>query len=259
MKARIYISIMSILFILPSNAQAQSWLDKAKGALNSGSEHIIQKQTTKQEPSQDKQNSLNLSNLEIENGLREALRIGATQVISNLSQPGGFAQDSNIRIPLPQQLSTVASALSRAGFGHLTDDLENRLNQAAENATPQARNLFISAIKNMSFTDVKNILNGPDDAATAYLRRVTGPDLVKSLEPIISQSLSSVGAISAYDQVIAQYKTLPFVPDIKTNLINYTTQNAMNGLFYYIAQEEAAIRSNPAKHTTDLLKRIFAK
>jgi hypothetical protein len=32
---------------------------------------------------------------------------------------------------------------------------------------------------------------------------------------------------------------------------------ALDGIFYYIAKEEAAIRSDPAARTTDLLKKVF--
>ena len=31
----------------------------------------------------------------------------------------------------------------------------------------------------------------------------------------------------------------------------------MDGIFHYLAKEEAAIRSNPAKRTTALLQKVF--
>ena len=34
---------------------------------------------------------------------------------------------------------------------------------------------------------------------------------------------------------------------------------ALGGLFLYLAEEEAAIRKNPAKQTTQLLKKLFGK
>ena len=33
----------------------------------------------------------------------------------------------------------------------------------------------------------------------------------------------------------------------------------MDGVFYYLAKEEAAIRNNPAKRTTDLLAKVFSR
>lgn len=50
----------------------------------------------------------------------------------------------------------------------MLDDLEVRMNRAAEAATPRARALFVNAIRDMSIQDAQSILNGPDDAATRY-------------------------------------------------------------------------------------------
>ncbi len=41
------------------------------------------------------------------------------------------------------------------------------------------------------------------------------------------------------------------------NLTDFTVGKALDGLFHYMAIEEASIRSNPAARTTDLLKKVF--
>ncbi|MBD3755551.1 MAG: DUF4197 family protein, partial [Gammaproteobacteria bacterium] len=69
--------------------------------------------------------------------------------------------------------------------------------------------------------------------------------------------LNGVGAVNAYDKAIANYKNLPFVPDVKADLQDHVTQKSLDGLFYYLAQQEQAIRQDPAKQTTELLKRVF--
>ena len=81
--------------------------------------------------------------------------------------------------------------------------------------------------------------------------------LAETMRPVIEASMSEVGAIRAYDNIMGKYRSLPFVPDVKADLTTYVIDKGMNGLFYYIAQEEAAIRQDPAKRTTDLLKRVF--
>ena len=50
---------------------------------------------------------------------------------------------------------------------------------------------------------------------------------------------------------------MPFVPDVKADLTGYVVEKAMDGLFYYVAKEEAAIRNDPAARTTELLKKVF--
>jgi len=109
----------------------------------------------------------------------------------------------------------------------------------------------------MSFEDVKKIYKGPEDAATQYFRRKMSPSLAKEMKPVVTNSLSEVGAVQAYDNVMKQYRSVPFVPDVKANLTDYVVEKGMDGIFYYMAKEEAAIRANPAKRTTELLKRVF--
>jgi len=200
----------------------------------------------------------NLTNTQIDAGLREALRIGTGTVVSQLGTANGFNLDPKIHIPLPGTLAKVDSALSAVGMGSLTQDLELRINRAAEAATPKAKALFVNAISQMTINDAKNILTGPQDAATQFLRNSMGPGLSQEMQPLIQNALSQAGAIRAYDQVMGQYANLPFMPDVKSDLNNYVTNKAMDGIFYYVAQEEAAIRTNPAKRTTELLKTVFS-
>ena len=77
------------------------------------------------------------------------------------------------------------------------------------------------------------------------------------MQPVVNTTLSEVGAIRSYDEMMGQYKSLPFVPNVKANLTEYVVEKGMEGIFYYLAREEAAIRKSPVKQTTDLLKKVF--
>ena len=196
---------------------------------------------------------------EIGNALKEALRIGSEEVVRRLGQEGGFNADPAVHIPLPREFEVVKTTLDKIGMSFLVEDLELKLNRAAEQATPKAKALFFQAIKEMTFEDVMTIYNGPDDSATRYFQGKMTDPLAREMKPIINNSLSQVGAVKIYDDVMAKYRSIPFVPDIKANLTDYVTQKGMNGIFHYMAEEEAAIRENPAKQTTELLKRVFGK
>ena len=198
-----------------------------------------------------------LSNAEIANGLREALRVGTERVVGQVGARDGYNADQTIHIPLPGALKDVQSALQRFGMAGLADDLELRLNRAAEAAAPAAKELFWQAIGDMTLDDVAAIYNGPDDAATRYFQGKMTPPLAERMAPVVNRSLAEVGAIRSYDEMMAQYKAVPFVPDVKANLVEYVVEKAMDGLFHYVAQEEAAIRNNPAKRTTEILQRVF--
>lgn len=198
-----------------------------------------------------------LNNAEIADGLREALRVGTERVVGQVGARDGYNADSTIHIPLPGVLKDVQSMLRRFGMADLANDLELRLNRAAEAAAPAAKELFWQAISGMTLEDVEGIYNGPDDAATRYFQgKMTAP-LAERMAPVVDRSLAEVGAIRSYDEMMAQYAALPFVPDVKANLTEYVVEKAMDGLFHYVAEEEAAIRNNPAKRTTELLQRVF--
>ncbi len=198
-----------------------------------------------------------LTSSEIGAGLKEALRVGAENVVQKLGRVDGFNKDAAIHIPLPDKLRSVKSALQRVGMSGLLDDLELKINRAAEEATPKARKLFGQAITDMTISDAKTIYRGPDDSATQYFKKKMSPALTERMRPVVDASLAEVGAIQAYDNVMGKYRSLPFMPDVKADLSDYVVQKGMAGIFYYLAKEEAAIRENPAKRTTELLKRVF--
>jgi hypothetical protein len=231
------------IFLISGVAEAgNNWLDKGKDLLKTYGGSSGQSGLTVEE---------------IGAGLKDALRVASENVVSQLGRVDGFNKDSAVHIPLPKQLDTVKSVLEKVGMSGLLKDLELKLNRAAEVATPKAKKLFSQAITEMSFEGVKKIYKGPKDAATQYFRSKMSPSLAKEMEPVVITSLSEVGAVQSYDSVMKEYRSVPFVPDVKADLTNYVVEKGMDGIFYYMAKEEAAIRTNPAKQTTDLLKRVF--
>ncbi len=236
--------ILSILILSTQVFAGSSWFDKGSEFLQSFG---IGSQTSQ------------LSIEEIGAGLKEALKVGSKNVVEQLGVTDGFNKDSNIHIPLPPSLDKVKSMLAKVGMSSFFENLELKLNRAAEVATPKAKKLFWNAISKMNFEAVKKIYNGPEDAATQYFQRVMSQDLALEMKPIIENSLSQVGAVMAYDNMMQNYKMIPFVPDVKANLTDHVIKKGMDGIFYYIAQEEIAIRQNPAKRTTELLKKVFTK
>lgn len=190
-------------------------------------------------------------------GLKEALRVGSGTVVSQLGRTDGFNADPAIHIPLPSSLKSVQSTLRTLGMSSLLDDLELKLNRAAELATPKAKRLFLTAIEGMTLDDVMGIYHGPQDAATRYFQRKMSPQLAEEMKPIVAQTLNEAGAVQSFDNVMGQYRSVPFVPDVKADLTGYVVEQGMNGIFHYLAQEEAAIRQNPVKRTTELLRTVF--
>lgn len=200
-----------------------------------------------------------LSVADISAGLKEALRIGTDTVVNQLSKNNGFNGDPAIHIPLPESLYNVQSALDKIGLASMLNDLELKLNRSAEVATSKAKKIFWNTISQMTIEDIKGIYNGPDDAATRYLQSKMSTPLKDQMRPVINDSLAAAGAVQSYNDVMQKYQALPFVPDVKANLADYALEKALNGIFHYLAIEEGAIRKDPAKRTTELLKRVFSQ
>jgi len=137
------------------------------------------------------------------------------------------------------------------------DDLELRLNRAAEKATPKAKQLFIDAVRDMSVQDARGILQGPDDAATTYFRNKTGPSIESAMRPLVDESLADVGAVQTFNTILKRYQSIPLAPKIDADLTGHVVSKGSSGIFHYLAEEEKAIRTNPLKRTSELLQRVF--
>ncbi|GLQ07826.1 DUF4197 domain-containing protein [Sneathiella chinensis] len=203
--------------------------------------------------------SSSLSVADVTRGLKEALKVGSERVVGQLGRQGGFEADPAVHIPLPDTLQKAQALLRRFGLSGMADDLESRLNKAAEAAVPKTKELIWKAISEMTLEDANRIYNGPDDAATQYFRKVATPDLKETVRPVIADSLNDVGAIRAYDNLVGEFRQYPFTPDIRSDLTEHTTDLALEGLFHYLAAEEAAIRNNPVKRTTEILQSVFGR
>jgi len=194
---------------------------------------------------------------EMSGGLREALRVGTERVVAQLGRPGGFASDPAIRIPLPDALEKARGLMAGVGMSGMLDDLELELNEAAELATPKAKQLFVDAIAAMTVSDAKEILTGADDAATRYFQGKMSAPLAEEMAPVVKTSLSEVGAVRQYDALLARYQAIPFAPALDVDLTTYVVEKGMDGIFHYLAIQEQEIRENPAARSTELLQKVF--
>ncbi len=198
-----------------------------------------------------------LSDNQIINGLKEALQIGAGNAINLTGRLDGFFKNAAIKILLPNQLNTVGKGLRAIGQGRMVDEFIMSMNRAAEKAAPEARKIFVDAIKQMSFDDARKILFGSDTAATEYFQDRTSEKITNAFRPIISKSMDDVGATRQYKDLIARFKDIPFARTQSLDIDNYVVGKALDGLFYMVGEEEKKIRKNPAARVTSILKDVF--
>ena len=198
------------------------------------------------------------SGFNVASGLKQALEMGVSSGVDLLSKDGGYFKDQAVRILLPEELQKVDKTLRSVGLGSLADQGLKVLNEAAENAVSQAKPIFLSAIRNMTFTDAMNILKGNNTAATTYLKNSSYSSLETAFAPKVQASLSEVGADKVWENIINKYNQIPLVKPVEPNLTKYVTQQAINGLFVKVGDKEKEIRTNIAARTTPLLKSVFA-
>ena len=198
-----------------------------------------------------------LTTAEIDAGLREALTVGTNTVAARLGQTDGYFGDPKVRIPLPRTYRSIQTNLAKVGASGPLDDLELRMNRAAESAVPQAKQLIIGAVRQMTIEDALDILNGGDTAATDYLRAKTETSLRASFTPYVRDALSSSGAFTSLENVAGQYGVGGISSGLQADLTTHAVDLGLDGIFLYVAEEEKKIRENPLARSTELLRRVF--
>ncbi len=194
----------------------------------------------------------------IANGLRQALDLGIDKQVSKLTQQDGFYKNQMVKILLPAELQKVDRTLRDLGLSSLADEGLKILNRAAEDAVKEATPIFVAAVKEITFSDAKNILLGADNAATSYLEQRTNKALYSKFNPVIKNSFSKVGADQVWTNIINRYNAVPFVTKVNPDLTDYVTSQALSGVYKMISVEEKDIRQNISSRTTPLLRQVFA-
>jgi hypothetical protein len=201
-----------------------------------------------------------LSTSEIGQGLKEALKIGVENGSSQASAVDGYFKNSLIKIVFPPDAQKIENTLRQIGLGSEVDKFVLSLNRAAEDAAKKAKPIFWNAITSMTIQDALGILKGDKTAATEYLRRTTYQSLFQEFSPVVQNALGQNDATKYYSDLATAYNKIPFTSQkLNTDLQKYATDQAINGLFKLVADEEQKIRENPAARVTDLLKKVFSK
>jgi hypothetical protein len=199
-----------------------------------------------------------LSNETIANALKQALDKGADFAVDELGKAGGFLDDPRVRIPMPESLQSVEKILRKVGQDKYADEFEMTMNSAAEQAVPLTLNVLKKAIQQMTVEDARAILDGADDAATQYLKRVGGDELRGQIGPIVQDATAKTGVTKVYKTMYDKMGFAGKYIDLEDyDVDRYVTDKTMDGLFVKIAEEEKKIRDNPKARTTELLKQVF--
>jgi Protein of unknown function (DUF4197) len=235
--------LAAVLFLLLAAAPVQAQLDKflkGLGGMTSSS-------------------GSGLSDAKIGSGLQDALKVGTENAVGQTSAVDGFLKNQAIKILMPKPLQSIEKPLRLIGYGPQIDEFIVGMNRAAEKSVPFAKDIFWTAIGEMTFDDARKILNGGDTAATDYFKSKTTKKLQAAFLPSVTEVMDQVGVNRQYNELIGKYKDVPFSKSITFDVNQYVTEKTTDGIFYVVGQEERKIRTNPAARVNDLLKEVFGK
>lgn len=258
-RRRILLSVLgagALPLVLPQSSASASWLSEALKAAEKSSGKKIDLGNLKVGEA-----ASFISRSDAVGGVKEALLVGTGRAVARVGKRGGYFLDQAIHINLPKSLQSAHKVMGRVGLSEMFDDLELRLNRAAESSAPKAKVIFVETIRGMSIEDAVDIIKGPDDSATRYFQREMDKPLRSAFRPTLVNEMNRTGAMRSFDRIAARYSDIPFVPDLdrraRTQLVDHGLKYALRGLFHWVGNEEAAIRNDPAKRTTRILKDVF--
>lgn len=234
--------IFLVALSLPDAAAAQGWKDVAKQLFDQAAANP---QATA------------LAETEIVQGLREALAKGTKNAVLQLGKTDGYWSNPQFRIPLPKAINQVDQLLRIGGYGPRLDELHLSFNRAAEKAVPVAADVFSQAVQTLTLQDARNILQGPPDAATRYFRQASGATLATQFKPLVAGVTAKAGLVQQYEKLRSSAGPLASLAGARMDVNDYVTHKALDGLFLRVAEEEMAIRSNPAARSSQILKNVF--
>jgi hypothetical protein len=202
--------------------------------------------------------AFDLSEVDATAGLRAALTRGAQAAVSALGRADGFLGNPLVRIPFPDWLEKSSGLLRAVGQGPRLDQLHTSMNRAAEAAVPEAKTLLVNAVKTMSVSDARNIISGGDTSVTQFFQQKTREPLGQRFLPIVTRATEKVSLAKRYNSLAGKAVGLGLIAqDETTNIQQYVTGRALDGLFLMIGEEEKKIRKDPVGTGSKLLEKVF--
>ena len=190
-------------------------------------------------------------------GIKAALDQGVQAAVSQLGSMDGFLGNPKVRIPLPGFLADASQLLKVTGQGARVDELVTAMNRAAEAAVPLGKKLLVGAVKNMTVADATAVLTGGDDAVTRFFADKTRAPLSEQFLPVVRTATAKVGLADRYNRVAGKAAGLGLIKDKEANIERYVTDRTLDGLYAVIAEQERALRANPAQAGSAILKKVF--
>lgn len=214
-----------------------------------------------------------LSQADISAGLKEALNIGVNLGIQKLAAKNGYYNDALAKIGLPEECGVIIKNISKIpGGNQLVENAVKTINAAATDAVKDTAPIFANAIKEMTFQDATAILRGNKTAASTYFKGKTKTALKgvfrTRMEKSINKNLiGDMSAASSWNALTTKWNALANNPigtiagfkTVNTDLCDYLTDKAVDGLYLKVGEQETKIRTQASARTSELLRKVFGR
>ena len=201
-----------------------------------------------------------MSQTELGKAVKELLQVSADNSLAKLGVNNGFYQNNEVKIPFPPALKKVEDKLKQVGFTNQVNQFTEKLNRSAEDAASGVKEIFKTAITQMTINDALGIIMGNEDAATQYMRKTTTAAITSKVSSVVAKSNEKVKLASYWTPLANKYNTVMMLTggaQVNTDLTQYVTEKAVEGIFKTMAKEEKVIRTKTSARTTSLLQRVF--
>lgn len=201
-----------------------------------------------------------MSQTELGKAVKELLQVSADNSLAKLGVNNGFYQNNEVKIPFPPALKKVEDKLKQVGFTNQVNQFTEKLNRSAEDAASGVKEIFMTAITQMTINDALGIIRGNDDAATQYMKKTTLSAITSKVTSVVAKSNEKIKLASYWTPLATKYNALMALTggsQVSTDLTQYVTERTVDGIFKIMAKEEKEIRTKTSARTTSLLQRVF--
>ena len=97
-----------------------------------------------------------------------------------------------------------------------------------------------------------------DETQTLFFQRdKRAKAQTQTILPMIEQVTQSSGLAQQYNNFAGQAANFGVIDAKDASIENYVAEQALDGLFTIIAEQEASIRQNPTQAASDIAKKVF--
>jgi Protein of unknown function (DUF4197) len=197
-----------------------------------------------------------LTQLDVANGIKEALVQGVNRGGASLFNAGANGNSGLLNELLPGNVASILSTARSLGLSPKIDAISGKLNSAAVNSAQKAVPIFIGAIRGMNISDAFNILRGGKNAATIFLRQATSVALTNAIKPEVGSVFASVGLKPT---LLGNLGTSnPLLSALDVDMTGLLSNMVCDKMYSKIEQEEARVRTDVAARSSLLMQRVFA-